>query len=82
MVQLVTLETANTYLTGKWHRRVVWRSLEQEVGARRRGVPAVPSPKDEHVNEEMQIEVSVTRVGKWKERVVGYALAKWERLMY
>lgn len=42
----------------------------------------MPSPKDEDINEEMQIEVSVTRVGKWKERVVDYALAKWERLMY
>lgn len=59
----------------------------EELGARRSGSqekrhPAVPSPKDEDVNEEMQIEVSVTRVGKRKERVVGYALAKWERLMY
>lgn len=32
--------------------------------------PAVPSPKDGNVNEEMQMEVSVTRVGKWGERVV------------
>lgn len=29
----------------------------------------MPSPKDGDVNEEMQMEVSVTRVGKWGERV-------------
>lgn len=30
----------------------------------------MPPPKDGDVNEEMQMEVSVTRVGKWEERVV------------
>lgn len=47
----------------------------EERGARRsrsqeKRRPAVPSPKDEAINEEMQMEVSVTRVGKWEERVV------------
>lgn len=30
----------------------------------------MPSSKDGDVNEEMQMKVSVTRVGKWGERVV------------
>lgn len=43
---LLPWRPANTYLTGKWHCRVVWRSVEQgEVGARRRGVLLCLLPK-------------------------------------